>query len=74
MEDRFEKLTKTTSGWVYFVKYFDELEIKQDKGSCFKGFPFSIIITILLLKRRNSLVYLFLAKRLRVEVLQICVG
>ena len=33
MEDRFEKLTKTTSGWVYFVKYFDELEIKQDKGN-----------------------------------------
>ena len=46
MEDRFEKLTKTTSGWVYFVKYFDELEIKQDKGNferagkLFQGLPF----------------------------------
>ena len=48
MEDRFASIAKTTSGWVYIVKYFAELEIKHDKGNFekaaevgFKGFPFS---------------------------------
>lgn len=48
MEDRFASIAKTTSGWVYIVKYFAELEIKHDKGNFekaaeagFKSFPFS---------------------------------
>lgn len=46
MENGFTSITKTTSGWVYIVKYFDELEIKQDKGNferlvkLFQGLPF----------------------------------
>ena len=46
MEDRFASIAKTTSGWVYIVKYFAELEIKHDKGnfekaaSWFQGIPF----------------------------------
>ena len=33
MENRFASIAKTTSRWIYIVKYFEELEIKQDKGN-----------------------------------------